>query len=318
MDLFAQAQALGRAGRPQEAVALIERAAAAGDAEGNFILAHWLLYGSDRPRDVPAASRCLELAASGGNAEAVRLLAHLTANGVGRPADREKAIAMLRGIAAADPAAAEELDLLPRMMSMTDAQGTTRERLSSDPSIEIVKGLLLPEECAYLMRRAEPDLRPSLVDDPVAGRGRPDPIRTSHGTAFVPHDEDLVIGEINLRLAMATGTDVRQGEALYVMRYKPGQQYRPHHDALGGLMNQRAWTAIAYLNEDYEGGATVFPQVGVSVRGRAGDVLIFGNVDADGRPHPRMLHAGEPVTSGAKWIATRWIRAAPHDPYDRG
>jgi prolyl 4-hydroxylase len=318
VNLFAQAQALGRTGRPHEAVALIERAAEQGDAEGNYIVAHWHLYGSDRPRDIGAARRCLEVAAEKGRVDAVRLLAHLTASGTGGEADRDKALRMLEEIAGADPVAAEQLSLLPRMMSMANARVAKRDRLSSDPSIEVVRNILLAEECAYLMRRAEPSLKPSLVDDPVAGRGKPDPIRTSHGATFVPHDEDLVMQELNRRFAEATGTDVRQGEALYVMRYTPGQEYRPHHDALAGLRNQRACTAIAYLNADYEGGETIFPDLSITVRGAPGDVLIFSNIDAQGRPHPRMVHAGQPVTRGAKWIATRWIRAAPHDPYDRG
>ena len=102
------------------------------------------------------------------------------------------------------------------------------------------------------------------------------------------------------------------------MRYAPGQEYKPHLDALANLRNQREWSAIAYLNEDYEGGATVFPELGISLRGRAGDLLVFRNVDAEGKADPRLRHGGEPVTKGAKWIATRWIRSGPHDPYERG
>lgn len=318
MKLFEQAVALGRAGRPNDAVALIEDAARRGDPEGHVILAHWLLYATDRPRDVKAAHHHLAMAAEKGNSDAVRLRAHLIASGTGCEADEATALQMLRGIAHEDAAAAEQLDLLPRMMSEADAREAKRERISTEPSIEIVHELLLPEERAYLMRRAEPLLKPSLVDDPIRGRGVPDPIRTSHGAAFVPHAEDLVIQRINRRIALASGTDVRHAEALYVMRYAPGQEYRPHHDALAGLRNQRAWTAIAYLNEDYEGGATVFPELSISLRGGAGDLLVFANVDAEGQPHPRMRHAGQPVTRGAKWIATRWIRSGPHDPYDRG
>jgi len=318
MNIFAEAAAIARAGRPADAVKFIEDAAERGDPEGHVIVAHWLLYGSDRPRDVTAARRHLELAADQGKSDAIRLLAHLTASGTGCERDREQALQMLQQIADVDRLAADELALLPRMMSDGDAANAPRERLSSDPSIEIVHDLLLPEERAYLMRRAEPLLKPSLVDDPVRGRGVPDPIRTSHGAAFVPHDEDLVIQQINRRIATASGTEVSHGEALYVMRYEPGQEYRPHHDALAGLRNPRRWTAIFYLNDDYEGGETVFPDLSISIRGRAGDLLIFRNVDAEGRPHPKMLHAGQPVTRGAKWIATRWIRGAPHDPYDRG
>jgi prolyl 4-hydroxylase len=318
MTLFDQAKALGRQGRPAEAVALIEDAAARGDGEGNLILAHWLLYGTDRPRDARAAHRHLELAARQGSTLAVRMRANLTASGTGCEPDRDKAIEMLEQIAGEDPAAAAQLAMLPRMMPIAEAEKADREILSADPRVEIVRQLLLPEECDYVTGLAEPKLKPSLVWDAVTGRGKPDPIRTSHGAHFVPHDEDLVLQAINARLALASGTGVNQGEALTVMRYTPGQEYKPHLDALPGLRQQRACTAIAYLNGDYEGGATVFPELSISIRAGIGDVLIFTNIDANGRPDPGMRHGGEPVTRGEKWIATRWIREGPHDPYDRG
>lgn len=318
MTLWADATALARAGRPAEAEALIVRAADQGDPEGNLILAHWHLYGDNRPRDFDIAHRHLQRAAEKGSTEAIRIRAHLIASGTGCPADQALALKMLREIADSDSAVAAELSFLPRMMSIADAKKATRKRVSTDPSIEIVYKLLLPEECDYVMRLAEPSLKPSLVDDPITGRGKPDPIRTSFGATFAPHDEDLVIQAINRRLAMATGTDVRQGEAMHVMRYTPGQEYRPHLDALAGLKNQRICTAIAYLNEDFEGGATDFPLLSIIVRAGKGDVLIFRNTDARGQPDQRLRHAGQPVTHGAKWIATRWIRSGPHDPYDRG
>jgi prolyl 4-hydroxylase len=102
------------------------------------------------------------------------------------------------------------------------------------------------------------------------------------------------------------------------MRYAPGPQYRPHLDSLPGLANQREWTAIAYLNEGFEGGATAFPKLRLSLRLGIGDVLLFRNSDSAQNADPRMVHSGEPVTSGEKWVATRWIRHGPHDPYDRG
>jgi prolyl 4-hydroxylase len=315
MSLFDQASALARSGRPDQAVRLIEDAAAAGDPEGQFIVAHWLLYGSDRPRDAEAARSHLEKAVASGKPEAARVLAHLTANGTGGESDLPRAMELLRRAAESDEVAAGELAMLA-MLNEKPPSG--RELLSTDPHIEIVRALLSADECAYLTRRAEPLLRPSYVDDGKTGIGRADPIRTSHGAAFVPHEEDLVVQAINRRLAAVTGTEAGNAEALYVMRYEPGQQYRPHLDALPGLANQREWTAIIYLNDAFEGGATAFPELGLSIRGNAGDMLVYRNSDAGGEPDPRMLHAGEPVTSGVKWIATRWIRHGPHDPYDRG
>lgn len=318
MKLFEQASAIARSGRPGEAVQFIENAARAGDPEGNVIVAHWLLYGSDRPRDPLAARAHLELAARSGSAQALRILAHLTGNGTGGEADREKALALLRDAASeGDEIAAGELDLLGGTPTGRAYDGT-RDLLSSDPHVEVLRKLLPAPECEWLIRRATPLLKPSFVDDGKTGTGRPDPIRTSHGAALVPHEEDLVVQEINRRIAAATGTSVTHAEALYVMRYTPGQEYKPHLDALPGLKNQRDWTAITYLNQAFEGGATVFPKLGLSIRGDPGDVLVFRNSSPDGEPDLRMRHAGEPVTSGEKWIATRWIRSGPHDPYDRG
>lgn len=315
--LFEKAAAIARAGRPEDGVRFIEESAAGGDPNANFIVAHWLLYGSDRPRDPAAACRHLERSANAGSAESMRVLAHLTASGTGCEGGRDRVLELLRGAAETDALAAGELEMLGKAGSF-DPTGCRRDGLSDDPHVEIVRGLLLPEECDWLMRRAEPLLKPSLIDDPARGTGRPDPIRTSHGAAFVPHEEDLVVQAINRRIAEATGTDYRNAEALYVMRYAPGQEYRPHLDALAGLKNQREWTAIAYLNAGFEGGSTIFPELGLTVRGEPGDVLIFRNSDSDGDPDMRMRHAGEPVTSGEKWVATRWIRTGPHDPYDRG
>jgi len=318
VDLFEQVKALGRAGRPQEGIALVESAAARGDPEGSLILAHWYLYGSDSPRNPTEAYRLLDSAARKGSIHAARIVANLTANGTGCEPNRAKALEILRRVANDDAIAAAQLDMLSRMMSPERATGLLRERLSTDPSIELVHKLLLPEECEYLMRVAEPSLRPSLIFDAASGQGKPDPIRSSEGAAFLPHDEDLVIQAINRRIALATCTHPQNGEALYVMRYTPGQEYKPHLDALAGLRQQRAWTAIAYLNEDYEGGSTVFTELAITVRGEAGDLLIFSNIDREGRADYRMRHSGTPVTKGTKWIATRWIRGSRHDPYDTG
>jgi prolyl 4-hydroxylase len=67
-----------------------------------------------------------------------------------------------------------------------------------------------------------------------------------------------------------------------------------------------------YLNDAYEGGATRFEARGIDFRGNAGDALIFSNVDEAGAPDSAARHAGLPVSSGVKWLATRWIRQRPY------
>jgi prolyl 4-hydroxylase len=140
-------------------------------------------------------------------------------------------------------------------------------------------------------------------------------VRTSDAAAFPLAVENPAIHALNRRLATLSGTAVSQGEPLQVLRYRPGQEYRPHGDAFPpGVENQRILTVLVYLNSGYSGGETHFVVNGLSIKGDPGDALLFRNTLPDGNFDPRTKHAGLPVTSGTKFIASRWIRAQPIDP----
>lgn len=100
----------------------------------------------------------------------------------------------------------------------------------------------------------------------------------------------------------AKGTAAAQGEPLQILRYRPGQEYKPHSDALPGEANQRILTMLVYLNDGYRGGETLFLANRLKVRGEVGDALLFRNVDCDNRPDRNAVHAGLPVTSGEKFL----------------
>jgi prolyl 4-hydroxylase len=307
MSVLDEAQRLARTGRRAEAIALVEKSAEGGDGEALFALANWRLYGVFVPRDPAAAHPLLARAAQAGQADAVRLRAYLLAGGTGCEADPAAALDMLRAVAPGDPQIA--------LVETMDESERPFEALSQDPPVRLVRGLLSEAECAWLIAAATPALRPSVIVDPATGRPKPDPVRTSHGMNFGPGQEDLAVNRLNRRIAAATGTAYECGEPLHVLRYAPGQEYKPHLDALPGVDNQRSWTALVYLNGGYEGGETLFDRLGLSAKGEPGDCLIFRNVDADGRGDPRTRHSGAPVTGGIKWLATRWIRERPFDPF---
>lgn len=192
-----------------------------------------------------------------------------------------------------------------------------------DPRIglRIQEKLLETIECDYLIALAVPALRPSETREPGSGRIVKNPIRTSSAMNFPPNLEDLVVFRLEERIAAWCGLILAQAEPLAVLRYRPGEEYRPHFDAFdertlaadteGIRLGQRTVTALTYLNADFTDGGTGFPALGVTIRPEAGQILAFSNLDSTGARNPLALHAGQPVGQGEKWLATLWFRERP-------
>ncbi len=317
-DLIATAHVAAQQRRPGDAIAMLERAGQRGDASAMAELAAWYLRGDVIPRNLRKAREALRKAVKIGHVDAALLEAALTASGAGAPPDWSASFALLRRAATNDPLAAEHLSLLEGM-DIDEAgyprTAITGELLSEQPFVERFPAAISAEERLHIAKLANDRLEPALVADPQTGRNIRNPIRTSDGTVIGPTQESLVVAALNRRLAALTRTKVEQGEPLSVLRYTPGQEYRPHLDTLPGAVNQRIVTAITYLNDGFEGGETWFAANGLTVRPRAGDVIVFSNVRADGTADLASQHAGLPVRRGIKWIATRWIRKNPYDPW---
>ncbi|WP_235199492.1 2OG-Fe(II) oxygenase [Sphingomonas sp. RIT328] len=299
------------------AVAEVQRRAAAGDGEALFQLGLWQLQGRPLPRDLPAARSSLRRAAATGNVEARLIEIALTANGTGAAADWQAARRLLGEAVAAGDAPARQLETLLAAMPLDDAGAPASlppiQPLSADGSVRRAAAAFTPAECAHIARAADDLLAPAVVVDPRTGRSVPHPIRTSDAAVIGPVREDPVIRALNQRIAALSATQIGQGEALTVLRYRPGQQFRLHSDILPQARNQRVTTVLVYLNDDFTGGETTFPDHKLIIRPRVGDAIIFDNVDAASRGLTTARHAGEPVRSGVKWLATRWIRARPFD-----
>jgi prolyl 4-hydroxylase len=316
MDVVDQANRMAAAGNGPGALKLLLDAAEANDPEALFAVANWRLFGLHGPRDLDEAHRLLDRARAIGHVEATRLKATLIGNGTGCPSSLGKSAAMLRTIQHRDTYANVQLVFSQKMRSEKDAARLPSEQLCDSPEIRTVRRLLSPEECKYLMALAGPELQPSFVIDPRTGGRMPHPVRTSSGMSFGPTLEDRIVHLINRRIAKVTGTAVECGEPLHMLKYLPREEYKVHLDALPGAGNQRVLTVLLYLNDDYTGGATRFEARGIDFRGHVGDALIFRNVKDSGEGDPDARHAGLPVTQGAKWLATRWIRQSQYHPWD--
>ena len=297
---------------PSAAVEMIALADA-GDADAQYKASELTLRGLAGPVDLKQANRWMTKAAKLGHVEARRGAAYFTAAGIGCDADPAKARSLLEAIAPDDRFVAVQLAFLDHVQCDQRLATAERRLISADPHIELVLGLFSAAECRYLQLLAAPWLEPAMIYA-TTGEGKRDPHRDSDNMVIAPMTEDLVVQAINRCIATASETEANWGEPLHILRYTPGQQYRPHHDAhaFGPVEKRRLATALLYLNDDYEGGETHFPELNIKVRGGVGDLLIFHNLDAEKMPDVRMIHAGLPITSGEKWLATRWIRGSDY------
>jgi len=280
------------------------------DGAAAMALSQCRLYGIGCKPDRRAAFNAVRLAAHLGHPDGRRARIYLTAAGIGTRPDHSTAMEMLKELAKEDKFAAVQLSLLDHVACEQRLAQVQPKIISADPYIALYPALFSPAECKYLAMLAAPWLEQAKVT--VDGdEAQFESVRDADSSAISHLTEDLIVQRINRSIAAATGTRPQWGEPLNVLRYKPGQQFKPHHDGRGsGEGPMRIMTALIWLNEQFEGGETEFPALNIRVRGGVGDMLVFRNVLEDGSEDERLIHAGLPVSHGVKWMASRWIRAS--------
>lgn len=185
------------------------------------------------------------------------------------------------------------------------------------------------EQCESIISTAKSQLQPSKL---ALRKGETvestEGVRTSSGM-FITSDEDKtgILDFIDEKIARATMIPRVNGEAYNILRYEIGQRYNSHYDAFnpaeyGPQKSQRVASFLLYLSDVEEGGETMFPYennnidfnydfkecMGLKVKPRKGDGLLFYSVFTNGTIDPASLHGSCPVIRGEKWVATKWIR----------
>jgi prolyl 4-hydroxylase len=176
----------------------------------------------------------------------------------------------------------------------------------------VVRNFLDAKTCAGLTKRIDAKRRPSEIADDQGVAN----FRTSETCDL--DWRDPVVGDVDAKIAKLLGLPLSSSEPLQGQRYAPGQEFKPHTDTFepGGYdfylhttdRGQRTWTAMIYLNEPENGGATRFKAVGKTIQPETGKLLAWNNLLPDGRPNPATLHQGMKVRSGTKYVLTKWFR----------
>lgn len=101
-------------------------------------------------------------------------------------------------------------------------------------------------------------------------------------------------------------------EPLPMMKYQPSDYFDWHTDLTGGFATQRTATMIMYLNDDFEGGDTCFQHLDLRIKPRRGSALVYNY-----SPEQPLLHRGEAVIAGNKYILNAFVRNGEFSIADR-
>ena len=175
------------------------------------------------------------------------------------------------------------------------------------PRPRIFHNFITPQERKHIIETASKYLKPSKVSED----GSIDETVRKSETAWLDR-EDPVVDAVMRRCLKQTDRPIENCENLQVLKYKPGGHYSPHQDCFNNDKNPRMYTLILALNDDYEGGETVFPNIGKRYKLKAGDALFFDTIDNYELMTSKALHGGEPVKNGEKWICNLWVRKYPY------
>jgi len=196
----------------------------------------------------------------------------------------------------------------PRLGALPGVQRVPTRELE----LFIVRKFLDERTCEALIALIDEKRRPSEIADDVGIAN----FRTSETCELDWHVP--IVGEVDRKIGELLGLPLAASEPIQGQRYAPGQEFKPHTDTFepGGYdylvhtadAGQRTWTAMIYLNEPEDGGATRFKTIGKTIHPERGKLLTWNNLLPDGRPNPATLHQGMKVRRGTKYIVTKWFR----------
>ena len=173
----------------------------------------------------------------------------------------------------------------------------------------VIPNFISDEEINHIKKEAESKFSISTV---AANRTIDKTIRDSE-TAWLDL-EDPVVNRVAERCVSLTDRPLKNCERLQVLRYGSGGFYSPHQDTFSDTKgNKRMYTIILALNDDYEEGETIFPNLRRKYKLRKGDALFFHTLDNYELMTSKALHGGLPVKSGEKWICNLWVHKYPYD-----
>lgn len=189
------------------------------------------------------------------------------------------------------------------------------EKKEEYTSPKIFNNFITKQEADLIIKLAKPKMKKSTI----RGYEMDKKVRDSE-TTWLNKELHPLIKKIYQKVSNITNKDENHMENLQVIHYTSSQQFKAHYDQcprdeawnikeLTRHKGPRLYTLLIYLNDNYKGGETEFPRLNQKFKLKAGDAVLFHNLDnQEKQVHKDALHSGNPISTGEKWAANIWIR----------
>lgn len=165
--------------------------------------------------------------------------------------------------------------------------------------VEEFPNFLTPDECDHLIKISKNNLEKSETVE-----GLDEEHRLSMQT-WINDDDSKLVARISKKVSELTQTDIKKQEPLQIVKYDKNGFFNPHYDSDKSI--SRHLTFLIYLNDDFEGGETVFPHINKRVKPVKGKAVLWHNMFKNGAKIYDSFHGGDIIKNGDKWIATKWV-----------
>ena len=177
-------------------------------------------------------------------------------------------------------------------------------------NIKVYDDIFKEDVCEYIVKYCEKNSlfsRSKVVNDSEYIKDVSE-VRTSF-TSFIKDRDDIIFKFIYEKVADLLDLPQSYIEDLQCVRYTKGQEFKVHFDTLyTSDLNSRFHTLLLYLNDDFSGGETFFPEVDMKIRPKTGRLLHFINKKQTGERILYSAHAGLPVENGVKYACNIWVK----------
>lgn len=185
--------------------------------------------------------------------------------------------------------------------------------------ITLIENFVSKKDCKYIIDLIDKNHVRSQVAGTDRTKSTESDFRTSSTCTF--SSDDKVVEKLKNKIAAYLDLDIEKGEDLQGQLYEPGQYFKAHTDYFEGdsyynhclASGNRINTLMVFLNDDMEGGATSFPNLGKTVKPKTGMAVVWDDIE-NGELQPNSLHEGTEVLNGKKYIITSWWRENKWQP----